>query len=303
MNNMWENMWGRQELQQAFFGLNPKIMSALEKAETAKILALGLYEEAAELARVVTHYKAHVLHVGEIDKNNVADEAADVLKYLISIAQLCGIGPREMHEAFNRKTNVVHDRAVGERLELSSNTDVVLVDLDGCIADLSELDRLLEGQRTSVKEALKDEFRRAGGFRELPLIDGARMGMKQLHNWGYKIVIITARPHRQHKRLHADTIEWLRINQINYDLILFKRDKAEAICDYIHPAQPICFIEDKAKHALEIVDTEVPVYLLNGHTNTTLGVHPLITRVPNWTEIRQSGMGDESLDKNSQSID
>jgi len=76
----------------------------------------------------------------------------------------------------------------------------------------------------------------------------------------------------------------LKKHDIAYDLILFRRDKAEALCEHIFPAQPTCFIEDRAKHALEIVDMDVPVLLLDNDGNRTVD-HELITRVADWTEI------------------
>jgi len=258
-------------------------MTGLEKVDTASRLALGLYEESAELIRASARYKAHVLRSEEIDKSNVISEVADVLKYTIALAQLHGVEPGEVYDAFCHKTRVVEDRANGERLEMHRDTKVILVDLDGCLADLSVLDDALEGLPTAKQEETKKMFRRSGGYINLPLIDGAKEGMAHLRTLGFKLVIITARPRRRHKRIHSDTLTWLKRNEIAYDLMLFKRDKGEAICEYVHPATPFCFIEDRLKHALEIVSTGAPVLLLN--QDNLLGDHRLITRVGGWDEI------------------
>jgi len=284
MSDKWDEMWKLQQEQQVFFGLDPNEMTRVAASEAANMLSLGLYEEAAELARAATRFKAHILRLSDVDKSNVAEEAADVLKYVLSIAQLHGIEAVELHEAFCRKTHVVADRAKGEQLVLSHDTKLVIVDLDGCVADLSVLASATRHHPLPEQERVKETFRRGGGYADLPLIHGAKEGLALLRELGYKIVIITARPHRQHKRLYGDTLGWLKKHDIAYDLILFRRDKAEALCEHIFPAQPTCFIEDRAKHALEIVDMDVPVLLLDNDGNRTVD-HELITRVADWTEI------------------
>jgi len=284
VKDRWHEMWRLQATQQVDFGLDPSDMTQVLLSETAKHLSLGLYEEAAELAGAAVRFKANILQEPGVDVSNVAEEAVDVMKYVIALAQLHGATANDLYEAFCRKTHVVADRAKGEQLVLSHDTKLVVVDLDGCVADLSILNNGIRHLPLAQQEDIKSTFRRGGGFAELPLIDGAKAGMFSLHNMGYKIVIITARPHRQHKRLYGDTLGWLKKHEIAYDLILFRRDKAEALCEHIFPAQPRCFIEDRAKHALEIVDTEVPVFLLDSPQNRTVE-HPLIERVGNWQEI------------------
>jgi len=291
---MWNRMWERQRKQQESFNLDPKAMSAVDKARTAKDLALGLYEEAGELTRDVTHFKAHILKATTIERVNVADEAADVLKYLVAICQLYGVTDTDLYEAFMRKSAVVEDRARGERLELERNTRVVLCDLDNCIADLSDWQNKLNkaqggapmnNETVTLLETLKEDFYRNGGFTKLPAIKGASEGTKELRRLGYKIVIITARPYWQYKRLYADTLQWLKENEIAYDLILFNKDKAEAIYEHILPARPAFFIEDREKHAVEVAGIGVPVLLLDWDYNRNMKPHPLISRVEGWGAI------------------
>jgi len=282
MTDKWRSIWDRQKQQQESFGLDPDGMTLTDKALVAKDLSLGLYEEVAELARITVHFKRHLLRVPPVDWINVVEEAADVLKYTIAIAQLHGVSAEDMFQAFMRKSAVVEDRAAGEQLELTEDTKVILVDLDNCIADITPLEETLgKIEQTAEREQAKADLRRTGAFRTLPVVDGAVAGMRHLRQLGYKLVIITARPYRQYKRLYADTMEWLKKHKIEYDLILFKRDKAEAISDYIMPAQARFFIEDRTKHALEIIDMNVPVLLLDAPYNQGVE-HPLITRVENW---------------------
>ncbi len=291
----WNDIWERQRQQQAYFGLEPSEMAPTELETTSRHLALGLYEEAAELARAIVRFKVHILKKPPVEKSEVIGEAADVIKYAMAIAQLHGATAGEMFNEIMRKTAVVDDRANGERLELTLDTNVILVDMDGCIANLAPLNEKLKAAGSDamrhvarIEEEIKAEFRSSGGFRHLPVIDGAREGMARLKELGYKLVIITARPYQRYKRLYADTMEWLKEHGIEYDLILFQRDKAEAIAEYIHPAKPLCFIEDRVKHAFEITAAGVPVLLFgdNGEPFYIPSPHrELVTKTDDWSAV------------------
>lgn len=295
----WEEIFRLQELQQRSFGLSPQDLSPVERSEAANHLCLGLYEEAAELARIAVKFKRHLLRASQVDRSEIAEEGADVMKYVVAIAQLHGIDAEELFLAFLRKTDVVRDRAEGERIELTRDTKIILVDLDGCVADLRPLEEKLDGLTIAEQEGIKKDFRRRGGFRDLPAVKGAQDGLAELRRMGYQVAFITARPYRQHKRLYADTVEWLKKNRIEYELLLFRRDKAEALVDYIFPAQPICFVEDREKHALEIIDTGTHVLLLDRGMNQpgVIADGPLFTRVwcwegiINWVKIKTGGWG------------
>jgi len=292
--DQWNEMWQKQHDQQVAFNMDPKGMNAITKAQTAKDLALGLYEEAGELSQVVARYKAHILRCPPVEKVNVADGAADVLKYLISIAQLYGVTATELYEAFLRKSKVVDDRAKGERLELERDTKLIIVDVDNIIADLSGWQSKLNEARggapmndrtVQLLESLKEDFYRDGGFLDLPPIEGAAEGLKAISEAGWKIVLISARPYWQYKRVYGDTVEWLQKHGMTYDLILFNKDKAEAIYEFIFPARPAYFIEDREKHAKEVAAIGVPVLLLAWDYNKGIEDNKLITRVEDWPSI------------------
>jgi len=291
--NLWSEMWERQKKQQEHFNLDPKAMSPIVKAGVAKDLTLGLLEEAGELSRAVARFKAHLLKDRPVDKINVCEASVDVLKYLIAIAQLYGVSSEEMFNTFMRKSDVVDDKARCERVELERHTKLIVSDLDGCIADLSSWQDEMDRQRgnapmndatLAMLEKLKEEFYRCGGFLNLPPIPGAIEATKKIREAGYKLAIITARPDWQYKRVYADTIQWLQKHDIQYDLILFQKDKAEAVVDHIFPARPLCFVEDRSKHAIEVASIGVQVLFLTSG-KSELAPHPLIQRVQGWGEI------------------
>lgn len=294
LEDMWAKMWQRQSEAQSFFNLNPEAMDGIAKARTAKDLALGLYEEAGELARDATHFKAHILKHRPVERVNVADEAADVFKYAIALVQLYGVTAEEMFQAFMRKSDVVEDKARGQRMELEVSTRVIVSDLDNVIVDLRPWQKQLKeaqggapmNDRTvQLLESLKADMYRGGGFRDLPAIEGAVEGTRAIVDMGYRLILVTARPQWQYKRLYADTLYWLQKQGVAYDNILFEKDKAEAIYEHIFPARPRYFIEDRDKHALEVSGIGVPVLLLDYDHNAHINETDLIRRVADWPEI------------------
>lgn len=294
MSDRLDGLWELQRQQQVEFGLEPDSMPTHERERLLKDLCLGLYEEAQELAREAASHKGHLLKQRPTEKVNVLDEVVDVLKYTITIAQVYDIAPAELYDAFIRKGQVVRDRARGTRLELEKHTKLIISDLDGCIADLSGFQGQLNEARggapmndgmVAALEGLKAQFYRDGGFRHCPVIPGAKEALEQMSRWGYKIVIITARPYWQYKRLYGDTLAWLKENGLKHDLLLFNKDKSEAVYEFIFPAKPVAFIEDRDKHALELVNIGVRVLLMDNAGNRTIPEHPYIHRMAGWTEI------------------
>jgi len=293
-DGMLEAIWEIQAEQQRALGLNPEDMGRLERDKNAKEFALGLYEEVGELIRTVTHFKAHILKTQSAPRNHIIEEVVDVMKMLISLAQLFNVTPEELYEGFLSKTEVVKNRAEGQKLELEKDTKLIISDLDGCIADISgftdELSAMkgnepINDQLVGKLEGLKEKFYRQGGFRDVALIPGSKEALDAMRKAGYKIVIITARPYWQYKRIYADTLHWLQKHDIPFDLILYNKDKAEATYEHIFPAKPEFFIEDRDKHALEMANIGVKVLLLDTPINRNLPEHPLIRRVKDWSEI------------------
>jgi len=292
MNDRWADLWERQEQQQKDLGLDPAPMSGTDKALAAKDLALGLFEESSKFTQNATRYKKHILSA-PIEPSNLLESGIDVMKYTVALLQLHGVTPEEAFSAFLEKSRVVQHRADGAAMELARDTSLILSDLDYCIADLSDFQervsvaqggRPMTNEVVNELEALKEKFYRGGGFRDLPALPGAQKAMSTLRERGFKVGIITARPHHQYKRVYADTIFWLKEQAIHHDLLLFNKDKAEAIYEHIFPARPQWFVEDRDKHALELAGIGVRVILMDKPWNKTLPEHPLITRVADWSE-------------------
>jgi NTP pyrophosphatase (non-canonical NTP hydrolase) len=287
----FSELWKVQIEQQADLGLDPKHMTSVEKRRLTADLVLQLHEEATELGRLTSTYKRHLLADQHPHDSNVAEEVADILKVTLALAQLHGLPPESVVEAFLRKTDVVASRARGERLAMRRDTKLVCVDMDDVISDLDgwmrQLRELRGGEASNhwaLLESHKDEFYNSGRFLEMPPVAGAPEGMRELKERGHTLVIITARPQWQYKRLYADTLEWLKRYNVPHDHILFNKDKVEAVFEHLKPAWPKAFIEDMPRNAIGLADAGIPVLLLDTSRNQGLE-HQNITRVYNWAQI------------------
>jgi uncharacterized HAD superfamily protein/NTP pyrophosphatase (non-canonical NTP hydrolase) len=287
-------LWNQQAQQQAELGMSPRNMSAVDRAKATTELVLGLHEEATELAKIGASYKRHILRQPEPDRLNVADAIADILKLTLALAQLHDLSLDDVYDAFLRKTEVVRSRAEGERTRMERDTKLICVDMDDVIADLSgwtaKLEHLKGGapanDRTwALMESYKDEFYKGGGFRELPAINGAQNALTQLKADGWTIVIVTARPQWQYKRLYADTLWWLNKRDIPHDLILFNKDKVEAVYQHLSPAWPRHFIEDHPKNAIGLADAGMNVVLFDQPHNRAIEANERIHRVVGWDGV------------------
>jgi hypothetical protein len=291
-----KEIWKRQLEQQIGFNMDPEAMTKVRKIEVAKDLLLGLDEEVAKLANSATHYKVHILRSTEIEKANVAEAVVDVLKYAIAIGQLYGLTDTDLYDTFLNKSTVVADKARGERLLLERDTRVILFDLDNVIADMLDWDIGLKKARgqamdgmgdvmVTMLESMKEEFYKSNGFLKLSPVDSAPESIRLLKSYGWKIVIISARPIWQYRHIYSDTVQWLNKHGIEYDLLLFNKDKAEAIYEHIFPAMPSYLVEDREKHVLEVSELGIKVLVMDYSYNETIKDTNLITRVYGWNEV------------------
>ena len=287
-------MWAAQEQQQRELGLDPSELSDVERRRLGDDLALLLHEEASELGRLSGGYKRHILRANKVDRHAVAFECADVLKTMLAQAQLAGVTLGDLVDAFTQKTEAVRQKALAEHLELSESCRVLCVDVDDVICDLEpwrdELKKLgpveaAAALRLEASEDMKNAFYSGGRFREMAAVPGAAAGLARISASGIKIVLITARPQWQYKRLHSDTVYWLNREGMTYDLLLFSRNKVEAVYDHVRPAWPIAFVEDHPSNADAIAEAGIQVLLYDQPHNRHVSAKQGITRVASWTEI------------------
>lgn len=287
-------LWELQEAQQRELGLDPATLNDVERRKLAGDLVLGLHEEVTDVGRLGGNYKRHILSGPPSTPGAVAVECADALKYLLALAQLHGVTEPELVQAFRDKTAEVSRKAEMERLELTEACRVLVVDVDDVICNLEPWraalgvvseEQAVASLKLAATEEMKNTFYAGGRFREMEPIAGAAEGLAACRRARIKIVLITARPQWQYKRLYADTVHWLAKHSMAYDLLLFDRNKVEALYEHVRPAWPFAAVEDHPKNAEAYAAAGVPVYLMDQPYNRQMSAHPLIRRVGSWAEI------------------
>jgi uncharacterized HAD superfamily protein len=288
-----KRIWDLQEEQQRDLGLEPSALSPLERRAVLADLLLGAHEELSDLQKHAGQaYKRHLLHTSEAVVSNVLNELADTTKLLVAIAQLHGITPAQLVEAVEDKTAIVRQKAMAERAKLREST-VLCVDMDDVICDMASWHAEIKkirgglapgGERHNREESWKDEWYRSGRFAEMPPVEGASEALATVREWGWRVVIVTARPQWQYKRIHADTLGWLKRFNIHHDLILFGKDKVELIHQQLSPAWPVAFVEDYERNARALSAAGIHVLLFDRPHNHDLQL-PNMDRVHNWREV------------------
>lgn len=244
---------------------------------------LSINEEVAELSRCID-WKTHRRHSNKGPSgSNILEEGIDVFKYIVSVCLVWGITPREFLEAFNRKSDVVEDvwRQEFERpFDPAKYKRIVAVDIDGVLADyyngylswvegkiFKPLQRGAHDVFAIVSEAvgperaaqIKHEYRESGGKLSLPVIQGAHEMLHWLRNEGLFIVLLSSRPFKQYRRIMADTVAWLKNNDLPYDTIVWDPAKSYRLSSEYPDL--LFAIEDEPHNAYAILAKGFPVFM------------------------------------------
>lgn len=177
---------------------------------------------------------------------------------------------------------------------------ICVLDIDGVLCSYPEawvkfvnehVDKSLQSNNLTVLKQkvpystyrrLKEKYRISGIKRTLPIIDGATEFTKKLRKLGYIIVLLTKRPFLKYEQLFADTLYWIKENQIEHDLIFWGKDKHFQILKYFPSLDFL--VEDNHKSANEVAKLGYKVYLLDNPYNR-LPLHENVTRINKLSEI------------------
>ncbi len=192
----------------------------------------------------------HFADAAPAPRSTRIEEIVDVLKYTLCIAWTEGVTAEELVQAFNSKTGVVYNR----RRKVEMDSQVAGFDIDGVLAEYHVWGK------DGTWESSQHDFIEGGGVMALPPNPGAISVPLAFRERGMSIVLVTARKAWIHRRLEADTYEWLGMHSIPYDRVLFGYDKMEQIRQ--HGAQFKFFVEDNPKHALDLATGGIKVYYL-----------------------------------------
>lgn len=270
-----------------------------------KDIILGIHQQTTFLLETFNWAK-HTLERDE-DSHNSKIQIIDIIKYTLALFILMGGTPDEFVKLFELKSDELNKRWNQNKIKFTKDNNVVIFDLDGVVADYSkQYTEFLElviglkpnkddrksysfferyGITRQQEEQFNLEFIKSGGFLSIPVFDGVLSVMNKIRKEGIKIVLLTARPSWIFKRLITDTYSWLHENKIPYDLLIWDKDKGDAIINNVMPANILCMIDDRDKHCIEVSHIGVDVLLLNKTYNKTLVENERIKRIYEYSEI------------------
>jgi uncharacterized HAD superfamily protein len=279
------------------------------KTQMTKEQLLHLISEIDELLQGTGEWKIHKKFKNQNPRENViCEELVDMTKFIINIALIWNISPEKFVKEFKRKSMVNVQKFRQEEIlnSLSKREKIAVFDLDGVICnypenwleflnnkfytsyrlnDVKDLELIApEIPRKEYYEA-KFEFRESGLEALSPKpIKYSKKVLEYLKRNGYTIVILSSRPYRKHKRLFADTIQWLNIHKIPFDCILWDENKEERI---IKEIPNISFIvEDNPETVYKLSKIgNIKIYILDKPYNKNISKILNVKRIKKLTEI------------------
>lgn len=240
-----------------------------KKTELTKALLLSLHNEVGQLSNSINFRH----HYGEphLDKTKMVFESVDVIRYILSILNTWDIGVESFINAFE-----LRDNHLKLRQKLDQNRwhgqHVVIVDVDDVIAEfrsgfyswLNELgiksdvnspeyynanDILRSGKNPSQ---LFDQFISEGKLLNLSPIQEMIDAISELHDKGYWVQLLTARPNENLMCLYT-TFTWLEKSGLRFDAIGFSPEKYRWVTEqeFFRHGKVLFAIDDSYKHASE----------------------------------------------------
>lgn len=179
------------------------------------------------------------------------------------------------------------------------NNKIALIDIDGCLVKYPDhfidwVEKTYHLKFMDIKEAknrlglktyekIKNNYRKSGIKRLLPIEPGAKETLDKLSRDKYLIWILTTRP-----KIHPvfeDTIFWLEKKGIPYTKLLFVKNKINFINKHLEKKLSILidddykvieFLSKKKKNDIKIFNFNKNIYLKNKNVNN----------VSSWLEIK-----------------
>lgn len=208
-------------------------------------LTLHMISETIELLRC-TPWKSHRNIDTPENREHILVELIDQFKYWLSQVQAWGFTPREIQDAFWRKSMAVRQKYSQEFL-IKIDRPAVVIDIDNVLADYiggmcsfiyrefkdvpvlthrpQWVDHHVFGFTLQDWAAAKWVFRTTGQKRQLSPMPGAVEFMTALQKSGVMIVLITSRPIDKYPTMFDDTVFWLQKSGIPYDILWWSDDK------------------------------------------------------------------------------
>lgn len=278
-----------------------------EKRKWNSFYSLALLREVTE-ALDTTHWKMHRANITKVIPSNTLEELTDCMKYMMTLFQIHGFTPEDIQEEYFRKSAVVEQRYLQEMADSCyGKNNIVGVDIDGVLADYprsyiefmnQELGANFSCENVTNYDIgahfgiprnqaiqLKDKYRQTGQKRFIPVIEGAREFLQTLKDAGFTVVLLTARPYDEYKRMYADTVLWLKDNELPFDSLIFNEDKEAYLLKHFGTENVKFFVDDASGNANLISDAGVKCYLINRPYNAGHNINQNVIRTDNLEEV------------------
>ena len=302
-----KDVWKEQSNFNEIFRKHP--LTFEEKSHVTQHLVLCVMSELNEILSTI-QWKQHRKTDIRPNPQQTLAECIDVFKYLVSIAQVWDFSDEDFFDAFWKKSMVVRQRYSEEWIK-SVQGKTAIIDIDGVLCDYqngfskwlmynhpdlyliqSKSEKISRHSlKLTVKEwqSLKHDFRISGEKENLPAYVDAQQFLKRLEQHGIVSVLLTSRPIDRYPNLYADTVSWLKKNNLPYDIILWSHDKADAALDRL--SNPVFAVDDDPWYINKYASANIPSFWVNRKEgfsekiNISLEKNDLITEIPTLSKI------------------
>lgn len=277
-----------------------------EKQMTAvtKDYALHLVAEVTEVVAELS-WKMHRAGGSGFDRSNILEELIDVSKFTLGLIQCWGFTYEEYAEEFRRKSAVVEQRFAQEKsLPQLVNHPCCIIDIDGVLADypkfyyewciknfypehsLQEFALLYRDMPLLSREELKKKYRQSGAKRDVTLVPGAKELLDCVRRRSaLKIILMTNRPYADHYRIYPDTLEWLAKNELQFDGIIWSRDKGvDALKNF---KNTMWAVDDNPENVRRLREAKITTAMIRNEFEgaSTMSLYKLVERIPRIEDV------------------
>lgn len=246
------------------------------------------------------NWKAHRKQSTAFVRDNMAIEIVDLLKFVMSLAEVWGITPDELLDWTGKKSEMLDVLYQQENAPDPVGKHIVVCDLDGTIADWRSsflhwaakekgVKLGLDPQETLSMDVdlgiqyeryleLKHEFEALGNYASLkPFYDGV-ITLRHLIGQGVQVHVFTARP-VGFKRTWMDSYQWLRKHQLDVSsLELGSESRIVRALRWLELGNKVVMFEDNPELMLRAAHSGIRVIARSTPYNHHL-FHPRIVKI------------------------